>query len=118
MSSNNFEGFFENPDHPEIAKNEPPPQKIVEALAVMCSQVPNWYTKPVMRMMAHGVCSKIAGIVQDALDEGTRPEIHPAWAAFLMLIQERLITSYEQYADDAEREAYPLDHDENDPPQD
>jgi hypothetical protein len=35
-----------------------------------------------------------------------------------MLIQERLITSYEQYADDVEREAYPLDHDENDPPQD
>ena len=109
MSANNFEGFFDNPNHPQIAKHEPSPQQMVEALAVMCSQVHDWYTKPIMRMMAHGVSQKIGNSLQDAVLRGERPDFHPGWAAFLMLIQERLMTSYDKYADETERKMYPFD---------
>jgi len=118
MSANKFEGFFDDPNHPQIAKHEPTPQQLVEALAVMCSQIHDWYTKPLMRMMAHGAASKIASKIQESIDNGVRPDFHPGWAAFMMLIQERLITSYEEYADDTEREMYPFEREDRDPPSD
>jgi hypothetical protein len=118
MSTNKFEGFFDDPNHPQISKHEPTMQQLVEAMAVMCSQVHDWYTKPLLRMMAHGASQKIANKIQEAVNRGERPDFHPGWAAFMMLVQERLMTSYEKYADDAEREAFPFFPEEMDPPSD
>jgi hypothetical protein len=50
---------------------------LVEALAVMCSQCHDWYTKPMLRMMAHGAASKIANKIQESIDNGVRPDFHP-----------------------------------------
>jgi hypothetical protein len=112
---NKFEGFFDSDKTPIV---EPSPQQLVEALAMMVSQVPDWYTKPVLRMMAHGACCRIATYIKNEVDAKRKPEIHVGWTAFLMLMQERLFTSYEKYADAAEREAFPVDKDEYDPPSD
>jgi hypothetical protein len=69
-------------------------------------------------MMAHGASQKIATKIQEAVARGESPDFHPGWAAFMMMIQERLMTSYEKYADDAEREAFPFFPEEMDPPSD
>lgn len=112
---NKFEGFFDSEKNPLVV---PTPQQLCEALAMMVSQVPDWYTKPVLRMMAHGGSDKIASYIKVELENRRKPEIDIGWSAFLMLLQERLMTSYEKYADDTERQMFPFEPNEFDPPSD
>lgn len=112
---NKFEGFFDSDKNPIV---QPTPQHLCEALAMMVSQVPDWYTKPMLRMMAHGGASKIATYITEELNNDRKPDINIGWSAFLMLLQERLITSYEKYADKEEREMFPFKRNETDPPSD
>jgi hypothetical protein len=113
--NNKFEGFFDADKNPI---REPSPQQFCEALAMMVSQVPDWYTKPMLRMMAHGGASKIASYIKEELENDRKPDIDIGWSAFLMLLQERLITSYDKYADNTEREMFPFSRNETDPPSD
>jgi hypothetical protein len=112
---NKFEGFFDSDKTPLI---EPTPQQLCEALAMMVSQVPDWYTKPVLRMMAHGGADRIASHIKEELENLRKPDIDIGWSAFLMLVQERLMTSYERYADETERQMFPFEPNESDPPSD
>ena len=112
--NNKFEGFFDS----ENPVAEPSPQQFCEALAMMVSQVPDWYTKPMLRMMAHGGASKIVAYIKQAMEENRKPDIDIGWSAFLMLLQERLMTSYDKYSDPMEREMFPYHRKENDPPSD
>jgi len=45
-------------------------------------------------------------------DEGRDPGIHVGYAAFMMLLADRMVDSYDDYAGDKERELFPLDLDE------
>lgn len=112
---NKFEGFFDSDKNPIV---QPTPQQLCEALAMMVSQVPDWYTKPMLRMMAHGGANKIATYITEELNNHRKPDLEIGWSAFLMLLQERLITSYEKYADNTEREMFPFKRNETDPPSD
>jgi len=112
---NKFEGFFDSQKNPII---EPTPIQLCEALAMMVSQVPDWYTKPMLRMMAHGGSSKIASYIKEELENNRKPNLDIGWSAFLMMIQERLVTSYDKYADNTEREMFPFERSDTDPPSD
>ena len=80
---NNFDGFFDN-DAPMM---EPTPAQLAEALAHMTSKFPDWYTKPVFRMMAYSAVTKMVDFLEEAMGKGEKPDIHIAWVALMMVVQ-------------------------------
>ena len=86
MSTNKFEGFFENDNHPAMKMIVPSTTQIIETMMMICGQ--------------------------KARDENRDPGIHVGCAAFLMLLADRMVDSYDEYASDKERELFPLNLDE------
>jgi hypothetical protein len=106
---NEFEGFFENPTAEKFEKYAPSPEQIAQALMFMCGENPEWYSNSQLRMMAWGGSQKICEFIVKALKMGEKVDLHPGYAGFLMLMQDRLVTSYEEQASDEERRLFPLD---------
>ena len=111
---NNFDGFFDN-DAPMM---DPTRAQLAEALAHMTSKFPDWYTKPVFRMMAYSAVTKMVDFLEEAMGKGEKPDIHIAWVAFMMVVQERMISSYDKYAGEDERRLFPKSQPHDDVPQD
>ena len=106
---NEFDGFFENPGAQKFTKFAPSMEQVAMALMKMCGQDPEWYKKSETRILAWGGSQKICREIEGCVVRGEKPDLHPAFAGFLMLMQDRLVTSYEDYASEEEREKYPID---------
>lgn len=109
---NEFEGFFENPSSSKFQKYAPTIEQVAQALMTLCGQNVQWYKNPELRLMAWGGVSTICRQIQQSIDENRKPDLHIAYAGFLMLLQDRLVTSYAEFAGDEERERFPLDEEE------
>ncbi len=113
MSTNKFEGFFEEDNHPAMKMVVPTPSQIIEALMMICGQNHQFYKDSSLRLI---ICGSL-GILEDhiikARDEGRDPGIHVGYAAFMMLLSDRMVDSYDDYASDKEREMFPLNIDED-----
>jgi hypothetical protein len=108
----NFADFFSSKNHPALETFAPTPVQIIEALMMLCSQDPKWYEKPALRMMVSGGMAKVTDYIADEMEAGRRPDIHVGYAAFMMLLSDRIMTSRE-FASQEELENYPMyDEDE------
>ena len=113
MSTNKFEGFFENDKHPAMKMVIPTPSQIIETLMMICGQNHQFYKDASLRLMICGgldICEKH---IIKMRDEGRAPEIHVGYAAFMMLLSDRMVDSYDDYAGDKERELFPIKFDED-----
>lgn len=106
---NEFDGFFENPTANKFEKYAPTIEQIAQALMTLCGQNPKWYKNEQLRLMAWGGVNTICSQIHDCIQNDRKPDLHIAYAAFLMLLQDRLITSYDEFAGEEERERFPLD---------
>lgn len=103
----NFADFFTAKNHPAMETFAPTPVQIIEALMMLCSHDPKWYEKPSLRMMVAGGMAKVTDYIADEMEAGRRPDIHVGYAAFMMLLSDRLTTSRE-FASDEELENFPM----------
>lgn len=107
---NEFENFFAEGGEKIAEKFQPaqPPEHIIDALIALVGERPKFYRDPVLRIM---VCNGIASVTDYMMKEvaaGRRPNIHLGTAAFMMLLGDRMASTYEQYASEEERERYPF----------
>jgi hypothetical protein len=112
MSTNKFEGFFENNNHPAMKMVVPTPSQIIETLMMICGQNHQFYKDTGIRLIVCGGLDVLEKHIIKAQDDGRDPGIHVGYAAFMMLLADRMVDSYDEYADDKERELFPLDLDE------
>ena len=108
---NNFADFFSNKNHPAIETFAPTPVQIIEALMMLCSQDPKWYENPSLRLMVAGGMAKVTDYIADEMEAGRRPDIHVGYAAFMMLLSDRLVSSRE-FASEEELENFPINDEE------
>ena len=112
MSTNKFEGFFENNNHPAMKMVVPNVSQVIETLMMICGQNHQFYKDESIRLLIGSgldVCEKHLIKMRD---EGRDPGIHVGYAAFMMLLSDRMVDSYDDYAGDKERELFPLEFDE------
>lgn len=111
---NNSHGFFNDPNsHPFSQKFKPMKEEIFAALMHLVAQHPDFYKKPDLRMLVAGGMCQVLEELNGAMDRGERPDLHPGYAAFMMLMADRMSSSYEQYASDEERKMFPHDPSQN-----
>jgi hypothetical protein len=108
MSKNKFEGFFEDENHPAINEFAPPPSKYVEMLMMICGQNNQFYMDPKLRLIVAGVMQHLTNGIVEAQDRGEKIDLHVGYAAFMMLLADRMEDSYEEYASEDEREQFPI----------
>jgi len=113
MSTNKFEGFFENDNHPAMKMIVPTPSQIIETLMMICGQNHQFYKDASIRLIICGGLDVVEKHIIKARDEGRDPGIHVGYAAFMMLLADRMVDSYDDYAGDKERELFPLKYDED-----
>ena len=113
MSTNQFEGFFENENHPAMKMVEPTPSQVIETLMMLCGQNHEFYKDSSLRLILCGGLSYVENYIIKMRDEGRVPDIHVGYAAFMMLLSDRMVDSYDDYAGDKERELFPLNMDED-----
>lgn len=113
MSTNKFEGFFESDNHPAMKMVTPTPSQIIEALMMICGQNHQFYKDPTLRLIICGSLDILEKHIIKTRDEGKTPDIHVGYAAFMMLLSDRMVDSYDDYAGDKERELFPLDINED-----
>ena len=113
MITNQFEGFFENENHHAMSFNTPSTSQIIETMMMICGQNHQFYKDESIRLIVCGGLDMCEKHIIKARDEGRTPDIHVGYAAFLMLLSDRMVDSYDDYASDKERELFPLDLDED-----
>ena len=113
MSTNKFEGFFENNDHPAMKMVIPNVSQVIETLMMICGQNHQFYKDASLRLLICGGLDMCEKHIIKVRDEGKTPDIHVGYAAFMMLLADRMVDSYDDYASDKERELFPLDLDED-----
>ena len=113
MSTNKFEGFFENDNHPAMKMIVPSTTQIIETLMMICGQNHQFYKDEGIRLILCGGLDMCEKHIIKARDENRDPGIHVGCAAFLMLLADRMVDSYDDYAGDKERELFPLNMDED-----
>ena len=113
MSTNKFEGFFEEDNHPAMKMVVPTPSQIIETLMMICGQNHQFYKDASIRLMICGGLEVVEQHIIKTRNEGQAPNIHVGYAAFMMLLSDRMVDSYDDYAGDKERELFPLDLDED-----
>jgi len=113
MSTNKFEGFFESDNHPAMKMVVPTPSQIIETLMMICGQNHQFYKDASIRLIICGGLDVVEKHIIKARDEGRDPGIHVGYAAFMMLLADRMVDSYDDYAGDKERELFPLKYDED-----
>ena len=112
MSTNKFEGFFENNDHPAMKMVIPNVSQVIETLMMICGQNHQFYKDASLRLLICGGLDMCEKHIIKVRDEGKTPDIHVGYAAFMMLLADRMVDSYDDYAGDKERELFPLEFDE------
>ena len=113
MSTNKCEGFFENNNHPAMKMVVPNVSQVIETLMMICGQNHQFYKDESIRLL---ICSGLDVCEKHLIkmrDEGRDPGIHVGYAAFMMLLSDRMVDSYDDYAGDKERELFPLNLDED-----
>jgi len=113
MITNQFEGFFDNENHPAMSFNVPSTSQIIETLMMICGQNHQFYKDEGIRLIICGGLDVLEKHIIKARDEGRDPGIHVGYAAFMMLLSDRMVDSYDDYASDKEREVFPLNLDED-----
>jgi hypothetical protein len=113
MSTNKFEGFFEEENHPAMNMVVPSTSQIIEALMMICGQNHQFYKDTSIRLIICGSLDVLEKHIIKARDEGRDPGIHVGYAAFMMLLADRMVDSYDDYAGDKERELFPIQYDED-----
>jgi hypothetical protein len=113
MSKNQFEGFFENENHAAMSFNIPTTSQVIEALMMICGQNHQFYKDASLRLIICGGLDMCEKHIIKTRDEGKVPDIHVGYAAFMMLLADRMVDSYDDYAGDKERELFPLQYDED-----
>jgi len=113
MSTNKFEGFFEEDNHPAIKMATPTPSQIIEGLMMICGQNHQFYKDEGIRLIICGGLDVVEKHLIKMRDELRDPGIHVGYAAFMMLLADRMVDSYDDYAGDKERELFPLNMDED-----
>ena len=113
MSTNKFEGFFEEDNHPAMKMVTPTPSQIIEGLMMICGQNHQFYKDEGIRLILCGGLDMCEKYIINCRDEGKVPDIHVGYAAFMMLLADRMVDSYDDYAGDKERELFPLEFDED-----
>ena len=109
MSTNKFEGFFENDNHPAMKMVVPSPSQIIETLMMICGQNHQFYKDEGIRLIICGGLDVVEKHLIKMRDELRDPGIHVGYAAFMMLLADRMVDSYDDYAGDKERELFPID---------
>lgn len=109
MSKNKFEGFFEDENHPAMKEFAPPPSQFIEMLMMITSTNHKYYTDPKLRLLIAGVLQQVTDTIVETQDRGEKVDIHVGYAAFMMLLADRMVDSYEEYASDDEREQFPIE---------
>ena len=112
MSMNQFEGFFENDNHPAMKMVIPNVSRVIETLMMICGQNHQFYKDASLRLLICGGLDMCEKHIIKVRDEGKTPDIHVGYAAFMMLLADRMVDSYDDYAGDKERELFPLEFDE------
>jgi hypothetical protein len=113
MITNQFEGFFENNDHPAMKKMVPNVSQVIETMMMICGQNHEFYKDEGIRLIICGGLDMCEKHIIKMRDEGRTPDIHVGYAAFMMLLSDRMVDSYDDYASDKERELFPLNLDED-----
>ena len=103
---NDFDGFFEDDDHPAMHLAKPTPRMLLDALVRLVGLNPTWYRNAHMRLMVCGGLASITEAVEKAIREETEPEISLAESAFCMVLAER-IESSKRFAGEDEDNLYP-----------
>ncbi len=113
MITNQFEGFFDNENHPAMSFNVPSTSQVIETMMMICGQNHQFYKDPSVRLIICGGLDMCEKYIIKCRDEGKVPDIHVGYAAFMMLLSDRMVDSYDDYASDKEREVFPLDMNED-----
>ena len=113
MSTNKFEGFFEEDNHPAMKMVIPNVSQVIETLMMICGQNHQFYKDEGIRLIICGGLDVVEKHLIKMRDELRDPGIHVGYAAFMMLLADRMVDSYDDYAGDKERELFPLNKDED-----
>lgn len=107
---NHFHDFFQKHGNSEAIEHFlPPPSFLIEALVRVCAKHPFWWQNASLRLKVAGGMAGAAKSLKQRIEKGKDPGIHPAEAAFMMMVSDRMTQSYEDYASDEEREVFPYD---------
>ena len=107
---NEFSDFFSKPVE-EIRNTMKPPtvEQVVNALCALVAENPKFYEDEKLRLMVCKGMSFCSMWMVDELAKGRRPDLHLGYAAFMMMLGDRMESTYEEFAGDTERRMYNQD---------
>ena len=103
---NDFDGFFEDDDHPAMHLAQPTPHMILEAVIRIVGLKPLWYRDPQLRLMVASGLSQLTANLEKNIKEGTKPDFTLGECAFCMVLAER-IESTKRFASEDEDKLFP-----------
>ena len=96
-----------------MKKMVPNVSQVIETMMMICGQNHEFYKDEGIRLIICGGLDMCEKHIIKMRDEGRTPDIHVGYAAFMMLLSDRMVDSYDDYAGDKERELFPLNTDED-----
>ena len=96
-----------------MKKMVPNVSQVIETMMMICGQNHEFYKDEGIRLIICGGLDMCEKHIIKMRDEGRTPDIHVGYAAFMMLLSDRMVDSYDDYASDKERELFPLNLDED-----
>ena len=110
---NKYDGFFSKKDISGMEAFKPTPTQITEALMALAGSMPDFYKDAGQRMVVTNGIAFLTDWLVGEKEAGRNPDFHVGYAAFMMLLSDRMVDSYDDYAGDKERELFPLHLDED-----
>ena len=110
---NKYDGFFSKKDISGMEAFKPTPTQITEALMALAGSMPDFYKDTGQRMVVTNGIAFLTDWLVGEKEAGRNPDFHVGYAAFMMLLADRMVDSYDEYAGDKERELFPLNMDED-----
>lgn len=106
---NKFKDFFSKDIQKDLKEfiPAPPPEMVINSLIALVGENPKFYRNPTLRLLVCGGLVMVTDYMMAEIKAGRKPEMHIGTAAFMMLLGDRMASTYEQYASDEERERYP-----------
>jgi hypothetical protein len=118
MSSpnNEFKDFFTKDSVEGLAEKfapKPAPEHMINALIALVGENPKFYRNPQLRILVSNGLAKVTAYIVDEIRAGRKPELHIGTCAFMMLLGDRMASTYAQYASDEEKERFPFNPDDS-----
>lgn len=114
--NNEFKDFFSKNSVEGLAEKfapKPAPEQIINALIGLVGENPKFYRSPQLRLMVSNGLATVTNYMIEEVRAGRKPELHIGTCAFMMLLGDRMASTYAQYASDEEKERFPFNPDDS-----